>query len=163
MLFPKIKERLIQAMKANDANAKNAVRAILSKLQTSGQETDDAVISCVKMLISQNEEEIETRSGRVKITNPDKTTYIREVAVSGQEEGIARLNAEIVVLKEFLPDFLSADKIREVLALPLNKSQVDAAKNAGAAVGVAMKILKPIGAVEGSTVKDVVSSIYGIV
>jgi uncharacterized protein YqeY len=85
---------------------------------------------------------------------------IREVAVSGQEEGIARLNAEIVVLKEFLPDFLSVEKIREVLAL--NKAEIDAAKNAGAAVGVAMKILKPIGAVEGTTVKDVVSSIYGI-
>jgi hypothetical protein len=157
MLYAKLKERLTQAMKASDTSAKNAVRAVLSKLQTSGQETDEAVISSVKMLIKQNEEEIETRNGRVKM--PDGS--IKEVAVSGQENEIARLNAEIVVYNEFLPDFLSADKIKEILALPLHQLQINAAKNAGAATGVAMKILKPHGATEGGTVKDVVAAIYG--
>lgn len=157
MLFLKIKERLVQAIKASDNDAKNAIRALLSKLQTSGQETDEAVISSAKMLIKQNEEEIETRHGRVKLADGS----IREVSVTGQENYISHLNAEIVVLKEFLPSFLSADKIKEVLVLSSNKIQIDAAKNAGAAVGVAMRILKPIGAVEGNTVKDVVASIYG--
>jgi len=157
MLYAKLKERLTQAMKASDTSAKNAVRAVLSKLQTSGQETDEAVISSVKMLIKQNEEEIETRNGRVKMADGS----IKEVAISGQENEIARLNAEIVVYNEFLPDFLSADKIKEILALPLHQSQINAAKNAGAATGVAMKILKPHGAVEGGTVKDVVAAIYG--
>jgi hypothetical protein len=157
MFYAKLKERLTQAMKASDTSAKNAVRAVLSKLQTSGQETDEAVISSVKMLIKQNEEEIETRNGRVKM--PDGS--IKEVAVSGQENEIARLNAEIVVYNEFLPDFLSADKIKEILALPLHQLHINAAKNAGAATGVAMKILKPHGATEGGTVKDVVAAIYG--
>lgn len=157
MLYARLKERLTQAIKASDTNAKNAVRAALAKLQTSGQETDEAVISSIKMLIKQNEEEIETRNGRVKMA--DGT--IREVSVSGQENEIARLNAEIVVYAEFLPDFLSADKIKEILVLPLHQLQINAARNAGAAIGVAMKILKPHGAVEGGTVKDVVAAIYG--
>ena len=156
-LYVQVKERLTQAMRAGDTNAKNAIRVLLGKLQTAGQESDEAVISSVKMLIKQNEEEIETRSGHVKMS--DGT--VREVAVSGQEEGIQRLQAEIVILKEFLPDFLSADKIREILSQSENQSQINAAKNGGAAIGIAMKILKPIGAVEGTTVKEVVGSIYG--
>ena len=157
MLFSKIKERLTQAMKASDTNAKNALRSLLSKLQTSGQETDEAVISAVKMLIKQTEEEIETRNGRIKMSDGS----IKEVAVSGQEGQIERLNAEIKALKEFLPDFLSADKIKELLSLPLYLNQINDAKNIGAATGVAMKILKPLGAIEGTTVKDVVGAIYG--
>jgi len=157
LLYARLKERLTQAMKASDTNAKNAVRALLSRLQTSGQETDEAVISSVKMLIKQNEEEIETRNGRVAM--PDGS--IKEVAVSGQENEIARIIAQTLVFKEFLPDFLSVERIKEILTMPLHQTQINAAKNSGAATGVAMKILKPHGAVEGGTVKDVVTAIYG--
>lgn len=157
MLHEKLKERLRTAMKANDTSAKNAVRAILSQLQTVGKETDEAVISFAKMLIKQNEEEIETRNGRVKMADGS----IKEVAVSGQENEIAALQREIVVYNEFLPDFLSVEKIREILNLPLHRLQINAAKSSGAAVGLAMKILKQLGAVEGGTVKNVIAEIYG--
>lgn len=160
MMYDDLKERLTLAIKANDKNAKNVFRAVLSKLQTSGKkndESDAAVISSIKMLVKQNEEEIETRNGRVIM--PDGT--VKEVAVTGQEDELARLKAEILVLREFLPDFLSADKIKEILTLPENQSQINAARNAGAATGVAVNILKSHGAVEGGTVKNVVQSIYG--
>ena len=156
MLYATVKERLIQAMRANDSNAKNVIRVLLGRLQTTGQETDEVVISSVKMLIKQNEEEIQTRSGNVKMS--DGT--IREVVVTGQEDNIKRLQAEIVILKEFLPAFLSPERIKEILTSPENQLQINGAKNVGAATGVAMKLLKSIGAVEGSVVKEVVGAIY---
>jgi uncharacterized protein YqeY len=154
-LITRVRCRLTDAMKTGDTNAKSAIRVLLGKLQTNNQENDEAVISSVKMLIKQNEEEIETRSGRVKM--PDGT--VQEVTVTNQEQDIKRLQLEIEVLKEFLPDFLSSDKIKEILTQ--NLAQINAAKNVGSAMGVAMKILKEHGAVEGTTVKEVVASIYG--
>ena len=135
------------------------MRVLLSKLQTSGKETDEAIISNVKTLISQNEEEIETRNGRVKVKDENGVETIRTVAITGQENEIRRLQAENEILKEFLPDFLSADRIKEILQQ--HQAEINAAKNAGAATGVAIKLLKPHGAVEGQTVKDVVAAIYG--
>jgi uncharacterized protein YqeY len=160
MLIEKVRERLTQAIKSQDVIAKSVLRAILSKAQNSGVTTDSAVISTVKMLINQNEDEISGRSGRVPIRD-DKTGEIKEykvVEVSNQEGEIKRLNAETLLLKEFLPDFLSSDRIKEILTESLD--QILASKNSGAATGVAMKILAPFGAVEGGTVKNVVMSIW---
>lgn len=155
-LLMQVKNRLLEAMKSQDATAKNAIRALLSKLQTSGKETDEDVISAVKMLIKQNDEEIETRQGRVKM--PDGS--IKEVQVTDQEAEIQKLQNEIVVLKDFLPNFLSSDQIRTILRLSENNLQLNAAKNVGAAIGLAMKVLKSHGAVEGNTVKEVVTETY---
>mgnify|MGYP000482239857 CR=1 FL=1 len=156
-LMQQIKARLTQALKANDVPAKNAIRVLVGKLQMLGQDTDEAVISNLKSLIKQTEEEVETRRGNVKMA--DGT--VMKVPVTNQETDIARLEAEIAVLKEFMPNFLSADQIKTILTAPENQQQVNAAKNAGAATGIAMKILKSHGAIEGNTVKDVVLSVYG--
>lgn len=158
MLLETIKQRLVQAMKAGDGPAKAACRMLLSKAQTSNQTTDDQVISSAKSLIKQSQEEIETRMGRVKL---DDGT-VKEVAVTGdQTAAIADLRGQIAVLESFLPTFLTSEQIKALLTTPENQQQINAAKNAGAATGTAMKILKAHGAVEGQTVKDVVSSIYG--
>ena len=91
---------------------------------------------------------------------PDGT--VKEVAVTAdQKAAIPDMEAQNVVLNSFLPTFLSADKIKEILSLPLHLSEIKACKNAGAATGTAIKILKPHGAVEGATVKEVVASLYG--
>lgn len=156
MLYAKLRDRLTQAIKASDVNSKNAIRNLIAKLQTSGQETDEAVISSIKILIKQNEEEIEARSGRV--TKPDGSVI--EISVSGQEDNIARLHAETILYREFLPDYLDFDEIKEILLLPLNQTQINAAKSVGAATGLAMKLLKTVGEVEGATVKKVVETIY---
>jgi uncharacterized protein YqeY len=157
-LIAQVQARLTQAMKAGDTPAKSACRMLLSKLQTSNQVSDDQVISATKSLIKQNADEIETRNGRVAM--PDGT--VKEVAVTAdQKAAIPDLEAQNVVLKSFLPTFLSADKIKEILSLPLHLSEIKACKNAGAATGTAIKILKPHGAVEGATVKEVVASLYG--
>lgn len=153
MLIDDLKTRLVVAMKSKDSIAKNAIRGVISKAQVSGAETDESIVSFVKMLIKQNEEEIETRSGRVKMSDGS----IREVAVNNQEELIHVLNEEIKVLKQFLPVYLSEDKIREILSE--NLIEIKSAKTGGASMGIAMKIMKKHGPVEGETVRKIVSSL----
>lgn len=157
-LLKQVQARLLIAMKASDTPAKSACRMLLSKVQTGNTVADEQVISATKSLIKQNLQDIEARKGHV--TMDDGT--VKEVAVTAdQQAAIPDLEAQNVVLNSFLPSFLSADKIREILTLPLHQSEINAAKNAGAATGVAIKILKPHGAVEGITVKEVVASLYG--
>lgn len=156
-LVAQVQARLTQAMKAGDGPAKSACRMLLSKVQTSNTVSDDQVISATKSLIKQNGDEIEARRGKVRM--PDGS--IKEVAVTAdQQAAIPDLEAQNVVLNSFLPSFLSADKIREVLSLPLHLSEIKACKNAGAATGTAIKILKPHGATEGGTVRQVVAELY---
>ena len=146
------------AMKATDTPAKSACRMLLSKVQTGNTVTDEQVISATKSLIKQNADDIEARRGHVSM--PDGT--VKEVAVTAEQQAvIPDLEAQNVVLNSFLPTFLTADRIREILTLPLHQSEINASKNAGAATGVAIKILKPHGAVEGVIVKEVVASLYG--
>lgn len=157
-LIAQVQTRLTQAMKASDAPAKSACRMLLGKLQTSNQTTDEQVISATKSLIKQNVDEIETRKGHVPM--PDGT--VKEVVVTAEQQAaIPDLEAQNAVLNSFLPSFLSADRIKEILTLPLHQAEINAARNAGAATGLALKMLKPHGAVEGATVKEVVASLYG--
>lgn len=146
MLTTQVKENLTKAMKARSMVEVTTLRVLLSNFQTQEATqgkalTEDQEISVVKKLIKQNEEEIATRTGHDQYA-----------------EAIAKLQAEIAVLSVYLPSFLSADKITAVLSE--NIDAIKAAKNAGAATGVAMKLLKDHGKVEGQTVKDVVEKLY---
>ena len=85
---------------------------------------------------------------------------IREISVSGQEDEVARLHSEINVLSSFLPQYLSAEKIGFILTESENLQKIKSVKNSGAAIGIAMKILKDHGAVDGVVVRDIVASIY---
>lgn len=147
-MLSRVKENLTKAMKARNMLEVNVVRMLLSNMQTleatQGKEmTEDQGISVVKKLINQNNEEIATRTGHEQYA-----------------ETIAKLQAENLILETYLPNFLSAEQIKAVLCTDENWPQVKSAKNAGAAIGVAMKLLKPVGAVEGNTVKDVVAEVY---
>lgn len=143
-----VKENLTKAMKARNTLEIGVVRMLLSNMQTleatQGKAmTEDQAISVVKKLINQNNEEIATRTGHEQYA-----------------ENIAKLQAENVILETYLPNFLSAEQIKAVLCTDENWPQIKSAKNAGAAIGVAMKLLKPVGAVEGNTVKAVVAEVY---
>ena len=155
-LFNQLKDNLSVAIRSNDTTAKTSLRSLLSKLQTSGQESDEAVMAAARTIIKQNEESIESRLGRCKMS--DGT--IREISVSGQEDEVARLHSEINVLSSFLPQYLSAEKIGFILTESENLQKIKSVKNSGAAIGIARKILKDHGAVDGVVVRDIVASIY---
>jgi len=135
-------------MKARNALQTGIIRVLIGRLQTleanQGKAlTEDQEISIVKSLIKQNNEEIADRQGHEQ--------YI---------ETIAKLKAENVILETYLPYFLPAEQIKATLWMPENLSQIIAAKNDRAATGVAMRILKPIGKVDGQMVSDIVTEVY---
>jgi len=145
-MINRVKENLTKAMKARNSIEMGALRMLLASMQTleatQGESLNESQgISLVKKLINQNNEEISARAGHDEYSDT-----------------IAKLQAENVVLGTYLPNFLSSEKITEILSDHLPR--MSSAKSSGAAVGVAMKILAPHGAVEGKTVKDVVDILY---
>lgn len=154
-ILDSIKFKLGLAIKAKDESTKNALRSLLSKVQNSGQENDEAVISAAKTLIKQNEEEIDSRQGNVKMADGTIKTF----KVADHSEQIELIKKQNIVLESFLPSYLSKDNIEGILSEKIDL--LKSAKNVGAATGIAMKILKEVGPVEGTTVKEVVSKLYG--
>ena len=60
-LLIKLKESLIVAMKAGNADAKDALRVLLGNIQTlqaKAEVNDEQIVKLIKTLIGQNEEEI---------------------------------------------------------------------------------------------------------
>lgn len=152
-LIGKLKEKLLQAVKGGDEPAKNVLRVLLSKVQQNNKYDDESVIAAARSLIKQDTEEISTRQGNVTI---DGT--IKKVEVSNQEADIERLGKEIETLKQFLPNYLSEETVKAILLTKMD--ELKATKDAGAATGVAMRILKNHGPVEGGTVKKIVGELW---
>jgi len=156
-LLQKVKSDLASAMKSNDANAKGALRILLAKIQTSGQDSDEFIISTAKSLIKQNQDEIDMRNGKVRLEDGS----FKEVSVNAevQKPEIERLEVEKKIFSALLPQYLNEDQIREIVKNNFIE-QIKSAKNAGAATGMAIKMLKSYGHIEGETVKKVVNEIF---
>lgn len=138
MLIDDLKKRMFEAMKNKDTITKEIVRTAIGEVTATGAEaTDERVLSVLKKLAKSNEE---TRS---MATDPGT---------------IATLEAELRVLRQFLPSSMSVEQIKAVLAAVVD--QLRAAGNEGQAMGVAMKSLKSQGAtVESQDVKEAVKQL----
>lgn len=147
-MLAKLKENLTKSMKARNTLEMGVLRVLISNIQTleatQGKSlTEDQGISVVKKLINQNNEEIASRTGHEQYVS-----------------NIEKLNSENAILATYLPSFLAVEKIKDILSEEGNLSQIKAAKNAGQAIGIAIKLLKPFGAVEGQSVKDIATVLY---
>lgn len=161
-LLMQLKEALVDAMKKQDTDAKDALRVLIGNIQTAqtkGVVSEEQIVKQIKMVISQNEEEIDSR-----------TPYFMAHHDSGPPiygEVIAKLKNQNVCLKKFLPVFLSQEQILGTLTTEESLQKIYSAKTDGAATGVAMGILKssPVFAgmgIDGKLVKDVVNSIWAM-
>jgi hypothetical protein len=141
-LVDDIKQRMFLAMKAKNEIEKEILRVLLGELQMaearSGKPTADRdAVAVARKLVKSNEE----------------TLNVAEDAAQK-----ATLEAELAVLRSFLPSTLGPDEIVEALA-PVSDA-IRAAGNDGQATGVAMKHLKAAGApVDGRDVADVVKKL----
>jgi len=138
-LLEQIKARMFQAMKSGNTVEREILKVAMGEITTDaarpGKKGDDAEAQAIlKKLVKSNEETLQ----------------------SAQDEAQkAQLNAEIDVLKQFLPQSLGVPEI--VAALAPVADAVKAAGNDGQATGVAMKHLKTLGAdVNG---KDVTAAV----
>jgi len=113
-----MENELKNAMKANDAVKKNALRMALSSIKLaeveSGEELDDTKI----FAILQKE---------IKI----KEETISEVEKAGREEMADEIEKEIFVLKDFLPKELSEEELNQMIDMIINETGADSIKDMG--------------------------------
>jgi uncharacterized protein YqeY len=139
MLLEELKQRMFQAMKAGRKVEKEILRVAIGEIETAESRsseplTDAASQAILRKLVKSNEETLSLTE------DPEQ----QEV-----------LKAELETLREFLPKSLSVDAIVE--ALSAVSDAIARAPNDGAAVGVAMKALKAVGAtVDGKAVAEAV-------
>lgn len=144
MFVETLKAQLVQAMKAKDLVAKDILRTALGEIQTAesrdGQAlSDEAGFKIVKKLVKSNDETL-------KVTTDESTR--------------TKLTRETQILQALLPRSLGVDEI--IAALELSRTGIEAAPNAGPAMGIAMKALKQMGVtVESKDVNAAVQRIRG--
>lgn len=138
MLIDDLKAAMFAAMKARDTVTKEVLRTAIGEATATGAEVDDAHITAVlRKLVKSNEETL---------------------AAATDTEQRQRLEQELTVIRQFLPQTLSVEQIQA--ALQPVADQLRAAANAGQATGIAMKHLKASGsAVEGKDVAKAVAAL----
>jgi uncharacterized protein YqeY len=123
MLIDDIKAAMMSAMKARNTTEKEILRTCIGEVTGTGEAADDARVQGVL---------------RKMIKNNDETL---KVATDADQR--ATLEAEIVILRRYLPQSLSIEQI--VAALAPVADAIRGASGTGQATGVAMKQLKSAG------------------
>ena len=142
MFVDTLKAAITQAVKDKDATARDVLRLALGEIQMAEVRggkapTDDEAAAIVKKLVKSNEETL---------------------ALTSDTERADALRREIIVLSSLLPKTLSVEQLVE--ALSSQAEALRAAKNDGAATGMAMKHLKGTGAVfDGKDVGEAVKKL----
>jgi uncharacterized protein len=144
MIVDDIKKQITQAMRDRDSPRRDLLKVLLGEFQTASARTGEAMDDeqaqrIIRKMVKSNHEMIE---------------------LSNRPEATEQAKAELVILESLLPKTLSVDEI--ISALEPVKDAVIAAGNDGQATGVAMKHLKPSGAVvEGKDVSQAVKRMRG--
>ena len=101
-LIEEIEDELKDAMKARDAERRDALRLILNSLKSSQKELQRPLIEEEELQVLQRE-----RKRRVEAAEAFRT--------GGREEQAAAEERELDVLEEFMPEPLSEDEIDEIV------------------------------------------------
>lgn len=139
-LLTKIRENLKDALLARDEGRKSILRVVIGDVQTQEAKqkkevSDTDIIKIVQRIIKSNEETMAVMDS----ANPS----------------FAALKLENEILSVYLPKTMEEAEVRTLLE-PL-REDIKSAKATGAAMGVAMKVLKPTGkAIENSVVSKVI-------
>ena len=135
---------LKEAMKAKDQAALRTIRAIkaailLQKTDGSGQElTEEMEIKMIQKLAKQRQDSLDIY---IKQNREDLASIERE---------------ELEVLKRYLPEQLSEDKIKEVVMGIISATGAEGMKDMGKVMGMASKELA--GKADGKTISGIVRS-----
>lgn len=141
-----IRATMVEAMKAKDKVRKDSLSMLLSALKNVEIDkraplTEEEENTVIKKEIKQTQETFDTA--------PADRTEIRE-------EAVARLS----VYKEFVPEDMSEEQIREVIASVLRQLEIEIP--AAADKGRIMKVLMPLvkGKADGKLVNETLASMF---
>jgi uncharacterized protein len=101
-LIAEIKQQLTDAMREGDAARRDALRLILSSLQSAEKELQRELHDDEELQVLQRE-----RKKRVEAADAFRA--------GGREEQAAKEEAELDVLEEFMPDPLSEEEVEEIV------------------------------------------------
>ena len=140
MLKTAVFEQIKTAMKEKNTLAKGVLTLLKSALDNAEKEKGAALT---------NEEEIAIVNREIKQTNQ----ALEGAQNAGRADLIEKEQVKLALLKQFLPEQLSEDKIAELL--------IEAGVGKGMNMGDAMKIAKPLlaGKADGAVMSKVVTSL----
>jgi uncharacterized protein YqeY len=144
-----IKGKIKEAMMAKDTVRLDVLRgmsaAFTNELVAKGRKpqdelSDDEVMAVIMRLSKQRKDSIE------------------QFEKANRPELVAEEKAQLTIIEEFLPKFMSAEEIRPIAEAKKAELGVADKSGAGKLTGVLMKDLK--GKADGTTVKQVVDSLF---
>ena len=144
-LEERIKDDLKAAMKAKDKAALRGIRAVkaailLAKTDGSGDEiTPEKEIKLLQKLVKQRKDSVDQY---VKANREDLAVVERE---------------EIAIIEKYLPEQLSADELKEIIAKVIEQAGATSMKDMGKVMGLASKQLA--GKADGKTISGVVKEL----
>ena len=146
-LQTEVMTKLKEAMKAKDKVALESLRAIKSALllaQTSGDSKElspEDEIKLVQKLVKQRKDSatLYQKQGRNDLADPEL--------------------AQIAVLEQFLPEQMSEDELKTVIANIIDKVGASSMKDMGKVMGMASKELA--GKADGKAISNVVKALLG--
>ena len=145
-LYQQIQDDVKTAMKAKDLQTLDVLRllsaSIKNKMIEIKKDLDDADVVAI------------IRSDVKKLTEASK-----EFSAGAREDLVEKTNAEIEILKQYLPQEMSQEELDAKVEAILGEKLTDDVKDVGKAMGVVMADLK--GLVDGARVRETVSRILG--
>jgi len=143
-LAEKIKQDLITAMKAKDAETLSTLRLLSSSLKNKSiefkRELEDVEVVQV------------VRSDVKKLQDA-----LQDFAKSAREDLVEKSKKEIETLKQYLPPEMDAAELEKIVRAKLADLGIESASDMGKAMGAVMADLK--GKVDGTRVKEMVQKI----
>lgn len=122
-----IKEQIKAAMKSKDTVKRDILRLILGECNNHG-ESNESVMKVAKKIIKSNSQTIEA---------------LRQInSVSSDNLELLKLESEINILSQFLPQIMSEHEMIKVVSDNNLKQHIIDAKNEGQAMGIIMKHFK---------------------
>jgi len=140
--------KLKEAMKAKDTVALESLRAIKSEIllaQTKGGDTSGLT----------KEEEIKLLQKLVKQRKDSASIFTEQ----GREDLAAPELAQVAIIAQFLPEQMSAEDLKEIIAEIMAKVGATSIKDMGKVMGMASKQLA--GKADGKAISTVVKQLLG--
>ena len=140
-LIVELDEQVKDAMRAGDAERRDALRLILSSLKSAEKELQRPLSEDEELQVLQRE-----RKKRVEAADAFRT--------GGREEQAATEERELAILEEFMPEPLSEDEIEEII----DDAIAEVGATSMADLGRVMADVMPqiAGRADGSTVSQIV-------
>lgn len=144
-LVQRLNENMKQAMREKDKERLNVIRMVKASLQ------NEAINLGVSELSA--EDELTILSRELKQRNES----LKEFSEAGREDLVQKVEAEIVVLEEYMPAQLTGEELEDIVKQTIAELNATSKSEFGKVMGKVMPKIK--GKADGSSVRDIVQQL----